>query len=243
MEKTEINKKVLIIIPCYNEAENVARLHNELQNILIENVLVVPLFINDFSKDNTLHKLKEIKAVHLSNPINLGIGGTVQLGFKYAFAEGFDIAVQMDGDGQHPPSELHKLLGPLIKNEADVIIGSRFVDREGFQSSVLRRFGITFFSRLNKFLVGVKIKDSTSGYRAYNRNAIAELIRYYPDEYPEPEAIVYLVHKKLRIKEVPVIMKERSEGVSSIGGFSTVYYMVKVFLNTIFLHLKMKFNG
>ncbi len=209
----------------------------------MEGCEITALFINDCSKDGTAAKLKEIKANHLNNPINLGIGGTVQLGFIYAHKKKFDIAVQMDGDGQHPPSELSKLITPLLNNKADVIIGSRFIDNEGFQSSALRRFGIDFFSRLNRMLVGISIKDSTSGYRAYNRKAISELIKYYPDEYPEPEAIVYLVNKKLSIKEVPVLMNERMAGISSIRRFTSVYYMVKVSLNTIFLHLKMRSNG
>lgn len=220
-----------------------ASLYNELQNLKLDNCTVYPLFINDCSNDSTEAKLIEIGAKSLNNPINIGIGGTVQLGFMYAFEHDFDFAVQMDGDGQHPPKELHKLIAPLIRAEADVIIGSRFIDKEGFQSSVLRRVGINFFSRLNKFLVGVSIKDSTSGYRAYNRRAISELINYYPDEYPEPEAIVYLTNKKLTIKEVSVIMNERIAGVSSIRQFSTLYYMIKVTLNSIFLHLKMKSNG
>src|SRR6185503_2982413 len=125
--------------------------------------------------------------------------------------------VQMDGDGQHPPGELHKLVQPLLNDEADVVIGSRFIDKEGFQSSAMRRFGIDFFCKLNRLLVGVTIKDATSGYRIYNRKALEELIIYYPDEYPEPEAIVYLANKKMRIREVPVLMHERRAGVSSIG--------------------------
>ena len=238
-----INKKLLIIIPCYNEQDNVSLLYEQLKKIQIDNCSITQLFINDYSSDNTGFTLDKIGATFLDNPINLGIGGTVQLGFMYAYENGFDIAVQMDGDGQHPPSELYKLILPLINNEGDVIIGSRFIDKEGFQSSALRRFGIDFFSSLNKFLVGVSIKDSTSGFRAYNRKAIFELINYYPDEYPEPEAIVYLVHKGLKIKEVSVLMAERLAGVSSIRRFSSIYYMIKVTLNTLFLHLKMKSNG
>lgn len=209
----------------------------------VEGCTISPLFINDHSTDSTYEKLIEMKVKFLDNPINIGIGGSVQLGFMYAGENDFDFAVQMDGDGQHPPKELNKLLAPLFNNEADVVIGSRFVDKVGFQSSALRRFGINFFSRLNKFLVGISIKDSTSGYRAYNKKAILELIQYYPDEYPEPEAIVYLSHKKLRIKEVSVVMNERLMGVSSIRRFSTIYYMIKVSLNSIFLHLKMRTNG
>jgi glycosyltransferase involved in cell wall biosynthesis len=232
-----------VIIPCYNEAENVSALNNELKKISLSGCEIVPLFINDCSKDNTLSVLRSIGAKHLSNPINLNIGGTVQTGFIYAWKNNYDAAVQMDGDGQHPPAELHKLVEPLLNDEADVIIGSRFINSEGFQSSALRRFGIDFFSRLNRMLVGITVKDSTSGYRAYNRRAMAELTKYYPDEYPEPEAIIYISNKGLRIKEVPVVMSERLGGVSSIRRFTSVYYMVKVSLNSIFLHLKMKTNG
>ncbi len=238
-----INHKVLIIIPCYNEAQNVALLYNELHDLKVEGCTISPLFINDHSSDSTKDKLMEMGVKFLDNPINIGIGGTVQLGFMYANEYEFDFAVQMDGDGQHPPKDLYKLITPLLKKEADVIIGSRFIDKKGFQSSALRRFGINFFSRLNKLLVGISIKDSTSGYRAYNKKAIFELIQYYPDEYPEPEAIVYLAHKGLKIKEVSVTMNERVMGVSSIRRFSTIYYMIKVSLNSIFLHLKMKSNG
>lgn len=241
--RTEISKKILIIIPCYNEEKNVLALSRDLSAITIDGCSIVPLFINDSSRDNTLKVLKELGLKHLNNPINLNIGGTVQTGFFYAYKNGFDFAVQMDGDGQHPPSELSKIIEPLMVDKADVVIGSRFVSKEGFQSSAMRRFGINFFSKLNKLLVGITVKDPTSGYRAYNRKALAELIEYYPDEYPEPEAIVYLCNKKMRILEVPVVMEERQGGVSSIRHFNSIYYMIKVSLNSIFLHLKMKLNG
>lgn len=243
MEKIVTNKNILIIVPCYNEAENVEKLFSDINAVKIEGSNVVPLFINDFSRDNTLEVLQSIGAKYLSNPINLRIGGTVQTGFIYAFKNGFDVAVQMDGDGQHPPSELAKLLRPLLANEVDMVIGSRFIDKEGFQSSAMRRFGIGFLSNLNKFLTGLRIYDSTSGYRAFNRKAIEHLVNYYPDEYPEPETIVYMANKGMRIREVPVIMQERQAGTSSIGGFSSLYYMIKVSLNSIFLHIKMKSNG
>jgi glycosyltransferase involved in cell wall biosynthesis len=239
----EISKSVLIIIPCYNEAENVSRLNNELQKLEIENCSVLPLFINDASTDNTKDKLAEIGAVFLDNAVNLGIGGTVQLGFMYAYRNNFDIAVQMDGDGQHPPSELKKLIQPLFEHQTDVTIGSRFIHEQGFKSTYMRRVGIHFFSRLNKLLVRVEIKDPTSGYRAYNRKAMEELIKYYPDEYPEPEAIIYLAHKKIKMLEVSVRMNERLGGKSSIRYFTTFYYMAKVTLNSLILHFKMKFNG
>jgi glycosyltransferase involved in cell wall biosynthesis len=242
MEK-EINKRVLIIIPCYNEAENVSTLFEQLSRIQIPGCTITPMFINDASLDDTKKVLLKIAAPFLDNVVNLGIGGSVQLGFIYAHTYGFDIAVQMDGDGQHPPEELNKLITPIVNSEADVVIGSRFIHNAGFRSTFLRRFGINFFSKLNYFLVKVSIKDSTSGYRAYNKAAIRELVTYYPDEYPEPEVIVYLAHKRIRMYEVPVTMNERLGGTSSIRHFTTFYYMAKVTLNSIILHIKMKFNG
>ncbi|MBK9284300.1 MAG: glycosyltransferase family 2 protein [Sphingobacteriaceae bacterium] len=238
-----MNKNILIIIPCYNEEGNVRTLYQKIKEIEIPHCRITPLFINDYSSDNTLKVLDEMDVNYLDNPINLRIGGTVQTGFLYAWEYGYDIAVQMDGDGQHPPKELSKLIRPLLNDEADVVIGSRFIQKEGFQSSVMRRFGIKFFTTLNKMLVGITIHDSTSGYRAYNKKAIQLLTEYYPDEYPEPEAIIYLSHKKMKLLEIPVIMDERVEGVSSIGSFNSLYYMIKVSLNSLFLHLKLKLNG
>lgn len=234
-----MNKRVLIIIPCYNEAENIPSLLAELRTVLVPGYTLTPLFINDASTDATSEVLAQHKALHLSNPVNLGIGGTVQLGFIYALRRQFDIAVQLDGDGQHPPSELPALLNALDDN-ADVVIGSRFLLGDGFRSTFARRMGIGFFYRLNKFLMGVAVKDSTSGYRAYNRRAFAELAAYYPDEYPEPEAITWLASKKMRIREVPVSMLERTGGISSIRRFHTLYYMAKVSFNILFLYLKIK---
>lgn len=242
MGNNATNKKILVIIPCYNEAENIVALYNALKLASVKDCELVPLFINDASKDSTHKILCSLNVSFLDNPVNLGIGGTVQVGFMYALENDFFAAVQMDGDGQHPPVELHKLLGPLLSDDADVVIGSRFIDNKGFQSTGLRRTGIRVFLWLNKLLVGVDIKDATSGYRAYNKNAFAHLVKYYPDEYPEPEAIVYLANKKMRLMEVPVVMNERQGGVSSIRRLSSVYYMVKVTLNILFLQMRMK-NG
>jgi glycosyltransferase involved in cell wall biosynthesis len=240
VEKTAINNKVLIIIPCYNEAVNIPALLRAVHNTSITGCTIFPLFINDASTDNTLQILRSTGASFLDNPVNLGIGGTVQAGFIYAQENGFDYAVQMDGDGQHPPAELSKLLEPLLTGVADVAIGSRFIDHAGYRSTLLRRFGIKIFLWLNKVLVGIRIQDTTSGYRAFNTKAIAHLVHYYPDEYPEPEVIVYLVHKKLRLLEIPVIMNERQGGISSIRTFSSLYYMAKVTLNILFLHFRMR---
>ena len=232
-----------MVIPCYNEQDNILPLLEELRKVQIAQCTITPLAINDASTDDTRARLISSGAVFLENVVNLGIGGTVQLGFLYAAENNYDIVVQMDGDGQHPPSELSKILLPIINGEADVTTGSRFLSFTGFQSTFLRRVGIRFFYNLNKWLTGVSIRDSTSGFRAYNYRAIPLAVDFYPDEYPEPEMILYLAHKNMRIMEVPVTMNERLTGVSSINSFRAVYYMLKVSLNILFLHLKLKFNG
>jgi glycosyltransferase involved in cell wall biosynthesis len=226
---------IAIIIPCYNEQDNVLSLYYEISSVAIENrqYNIVPIFVNDCSTDRTKKLLEENNLTHLNLSVNLGIGGAVQTGFKYAYQNGFDIAIQMDGDGQHPPSELHKLVLPLISNDADVVIGSRYITKEGFQSSILRRMGINYFKWLNHFLVGIRINDSTSGYRALKRKALKIVSDYYPDEYPEPESIILFALYKLRLQEVAVLMRERQSGRSSIRNYKTVYYMFKVTIAVI----------
>ncbi len=233
--------KVAIVIPCYNEQDNVLKLYQEIQNTQFpDSYSVSPIFINDCSNDLTRDILVENKINFIDLPVNLGIGGAVQTGFKYAYINGFDVAVQMDGDGQHPPIELTKILNPIYEDEADVVIGSRYITKEGFQSTSLRRAGINYFKWLNKKLVGVTIHDSTSGYRALNRKALELVSDYYPDEYPEPEAIILYSLAHLKIVEVPVTMRERQGGESSIKRFKTLYYMVKVTLSTLFLYISVK---
>jgi glycosyltransferase involved in cell wall biosynthesis len=236
--------RVAIIIPCYNEEDSVMNLYNEIKAITFSShFFVEPIFINDCSTDNTKYILKQNNTHFIDLPVNLGIGGAVQTGFKYALRNEFDIAVQMDGDGQHPPSELEKIIVSFITNKVDVVIGSRYLKKEGFQSSILRRFGINYFKFLNKFLVGININDSTSGYRAINKKAMEIVSKYYPDEYPEPESIVLYAMMGLKIMETPVTMRERQGGVSSIKSYKTIYYMFKVTIGTVFLFIRLKFNG
>lgn len=236
--------RVALVIPCFNEEDVVLDLYAEINRTPFpEGITVTPVFINDCSTDNTRRILKDHGMTFIDLPVNLGIGGAVQAGYKYAFRNGYDIAVQMDGDGQHPPAELHKILKLITNGEADVAIGSRYLTKEGFQSSSLRRTGINYFRWLNKRLVGVTVYDSTSGYRALNRRALELVSAYYPDEYPEPEAIVLYALHDLSIRETPVIMRERQGGRSSIRTYKTVYYMFKVTLGIIFLYIRLKFNG
>ncbi len=237
-------QKIAVIIPCYNEEDSIAHVIDEIRT-LPENKLfsITPVVVNDCSTDKTLEVLKKLNCIYLDLSVNLGIGGAVQTGFKYAFHNNFDIAVQLDGDGQHPAGSIPDLIAPILATEADVVIGSRFITREGFQSSYLRRSGINYFKFLNKWLTGLTITDSTSGFRAINRKALEIVCRYYPDEYPEPEAIILYSLNHLQIKEIPVVMRERIGGVSSIGSFKSLYYMVKVSLAIFFIYIRLKFNG
>ncbi len=202
----------------------------ELKKVSIPGYEIIALPVNDGSTDNTIKEIKKYSTTFLDLPKNLGIGGAVQSGLIYAHQHNFDIAVQMDGDGQHPPLELIKIITPILNNETDVCIGSRFIDKEGFQSSFLRRVGINFLSGLIKFRCGQTVLDCTSGYRAFNKKAIEECVKYYPKKYPEPESALYLIKKGIRVKETPVIMEARDGGTSSISGFRSVYYMLKVSL-------------
>ena len=163
-------------------------------------------------------------------PINLGIGGAVQTGYKYAWENGYDMAVQVDGDGQHDPEFLELMAEYLESHQVDMVIGSRFIEKQGFQSSGMRRVGIRFFSGLIRLMTGKTITDPTSGLRMAGRNVIELFSKDYPRDYPEPESVVAILRKGLKVAEVPVIMREREGGVSSISMKKSVYYMVKVTL-------------
>ena len=222
--------KILVIIPAYNEQDSIINVINKLKNDCPRADYVV---INDCSKDNTLSVLKENNTSFVDLPINLGIGGGVQTGYKYALENGYDIAIQIDGDGQHDTAYLDKVIAPIEEGVADIAIGSRFIDKEGFQSSGMRRAGIKFLSALIKICCGTKVRDVTSGFRAVNRKYIKMYAYDYPTDYPEPEAIVQASVDGARIAEVPVIMKERETGQSSIYAWKSIYYMIKVSLAII----------
>lgn len=224
MEKTG---KCLIIIPAYNEAGNIEKVVNNIRDNYPQYDYVI---VNDGSKDETEEICIRNNYNLLSLPLNLGIGGAVQTGYRYAFKNDYDIAIQIDGDGQHDIAYVEKLIEPIINGEADIAIGSRFIDKEGFQSTSTRRAGILFLSTLIQCLCFVKVKDVTSGFRAVNKKFINVYAENYPNDYPEPEAIVAAVMHRGKIKEVPVIMKERISGNSSINLKRSVYYMIKVTL-------------
>lgn len=223
--------KVLLIIPAYNEEESILstiEAVKEYQKIFPYQLDYI--VINDGSVDDTEVILKKEGINHITLLLNLGIGGAVQTGYKYALEYGFDIAIQFDGDGQHDIHSLENLIEPLISEKADLVIGSRFlgVQKSEFQTTLMRRLGINILSSFIKLVSGRTIKDTTSGYRAGNKIIIQEFAKRYPTKYPEPESIVYVLKKGYKVQERPANMFERKGGVSSITTFKSVKYMIDV---------------
>lgn len=221
--------KTLIIIPVFNEAENIVRIIEEISNELPAYDILV---VNDASHDDS-GKLAENtgRAMVVNLPFNLGIGGAVQTGFKYARENNYDIALQFDGDGQHQVSEIKKLVHMVKKGRADVVIGSRFNKKsEGFTTHTLRRLGIRIFQLASYLMIQQRITDHTSGFRAYNRKAFCFLADNYPTDFPEPEVVILLGRNKFVMKEVFTQMLRRQGGVSSIPLAKGPYYMMKVLL-------------
>lgn len=217
--------KLLVIIPAYNESASIENVIASAKQIGSGTDVLV---VNDCSTDNTAEVVEKTGAALINLPLNLGIGGAMQTGYIYARNNGYDFAVQIDGDGQHRPAEVEKLLATQKRTGADLVIGSRFMGEKSFQSTPFRRIGIGIFAIVTKLLVGQRISDATSGFRLANREVIDLYSQYYPSDYPEPEVIVYLKNHGLKIAETPVKMKERQAGKSSITSLKSVYYMVKV---------------
>lgn len=233
--------KTILIIPAFNEEDNILKTYNSIKdyNGLSDNHLDV-IVINDCSKDSTLQILENNDIPHINLIHNLGIGGAVQTGYKYAFEKGYDIAVQFDGDGQHDINCVIKLINPIIHGEADFVIGSRFIDEKSsdFKSSRSRRLGINIISFFIKFVTGKKVLDTTSGFRAVNREIMELFSMSYPTEYPEPITTTELLRKNFTVKETAVSMYEREGGESSIKAWKTVYYMVNVILTILIIRVR-----
>lgn len=230
--------KTLIIIPAYNEEENIRSTIDSLDDVI--DLQAEILVINDCSTDRTVQLAQETGKVEIVDLCsNLGIGGAVQTGFLYARKYEYDCAVHFDGDGQHIAREIPKLISFIERGEADVVIGSRFSEKhDGYRSTASRRMGIRFFQWLNHWITGQKITDSTSGFRAYNRSAIALLAENYPSDFPEPEAVTILGRSGFMIREVFVEMQDRKGGISSIGGLKSLYYMIKVSLSILLARIR-----
>lgn len=216
--------KSLVIIPAYNEEGAIVETITKLKSECLETDYVI---INDCSKDNTLQICKENNFNVISLSANLGIGGAVQTGYKYALENNYDVAIQMDADGQHDPKYLNELI-QKVEEGYDLVIGSRFIEKQGFQSTFIRRMGINLYSAIIKIFTGKVIKDTTSGYRAASKKVIKIFANSYPVDYPEPETNAFVAKNNLKIIEIPMKMKQRDTGASSITPIRSIYYAIKV---------------
>jgi len=226
-------QKMLAIVPAYNEEGSVAGV---VRGIKAAHPEADVLVVNDGSGDRTAEEAAGAGALVATLPYNMGIGAAVQTGYRYAYDMGYDAAAQVDGDGQHDPAELVKILAPLKDGTADLVVGSRFLEGEGFKSTFMRRVGITLFSRVLSSLTGEKLTDPTSGFRAANKKAIRLLAADYPEDYPEVESLLLVHLAGLNLAERPVLMRPRAGGRSSITPVRSLYYMVKVMM-VIFIWL------
>ncbi len=229
--------QIYCIIPCYNEGKSLVELLPEIKQC---NKDYFPIVINDHSSDNTTEVASNHNVIIIDLPINLGVGGAVQTGLQYANQNNGNYAVKIDGDGQHNPSDIEKLLLPIMNGEADIVIGSRFLaNSDGFKSTFFRRQGIKLLQLITKLLTGNNITDPTSGFRAYNRKALEYMSENYPCfDYPEPEEVILAAKNNLKIAEVPVIMRNRQHGTSSISFYGSFYYMAKVILSMLFIKIR-----
>lgn len=218
--------KILVVVPAFNEAENMVTVISDLREHFPRGDIVV---INDGSLDNTSHVARSLGIRVIDIPSNLGIGGAVQTGFKFAFKYSYDVVVQFDGDGQHMAEEIEKILKPVHEG-IDLVIGSRFLVAGGYNMPLTRRTGSTVFSWVISLVCQQKLSDTTSGFRAYGKKVINLFSSYYPEDYPEVEALIVAHKNQLKIREVPVHMRQRAGGKSSITALLSVYYMVKVLL-------------
>lgn len=220
-------EKILVIIPAYNEAASIETVISSVRKEIPEADIIV---INDGSKDATAHIAKGFGVMVADLPYNMGIGAAMQTGYRYAALRNYDIAVQVDGDGQHPPEEIRRLIQPLVEKKADAAIGSRFLKKGEYQPSFARNIGIKIFAAIVSLITRRRLTDTTSGFRAVNKEVIKFFAGHYPEDYPEVEAIVLLHKAGFNTMEIPVSMKTRSAGVSSITTLHAGYYMIKVLL-------------
>lgn len=222
--------RVVVVVPAFNEEHSLGAVLDELRCQLPSADVVV---VDDGSTDRT-GEVAQTRGVGLIRlPFNCGIGVTMQTGYLLARRNNYDVAIQVDGDGQHDPAELERLIAPIVHDTADVVIGSRFLCDGGDKSTAARRAGIAWLAAIISRLSGQRITDPTSGFRAANRAAISAFAADYPNDYPEPEVIVPLCRRGFRISEVPVTMRERQGGKSSITALRSVYYMLKVTLSIL----------
>lgn len=220
--------KTLVVIPAYNEEKNISRVINEIKKFETSSDVLV---VDDGSQDKTAFIAQEGgEAEVIRLPHNLGVGGAVQTAFKYAKDRNYELIVRVDGDGQHRAESIALLKKPILEGKADMVIGSRFLSKERPRSVLSRRIGQKIIGFLITLLSGQKITDAVSGFRCYGKNTVDLLVKYYPNDYPEPEEIILLKKNRFRIKEVAVLMREREDGVSSVTFLKSIYLGIKVFL-------------
>jgi glycosyltransferase involved in cell wall biosynthesis len=229
--------KTMVLIPAYNEGARIAEVVGSVRQAVPAYDILV---IDDGSRDDTAAAAKASGAAVVSHPFNMGYGVAIQTGYKYAYANGYDFIAQMDGDGQHDPAFVHRMLQPVMSGECDFAIGSRFLEIESYEPSLARRIGMTLFRKVVSWLTGMRITDSTSGYQAFNR----EVARFFtteifPCDYPDADMLITLHRAGFSIREIPVRMYANAEGKSMHGGLTSLYYIFKMFLS-IFVTLLRK---
>jgi glycosyltransferase involved in cell wall biosynthesis len=222
-----MNRRIAVIIPAYNEEKTIT---DVVKGVIALGSGYHPIVINDSSKDSTTAQAERAGAVVIELPFNLGIGGAVQTGFKYAVDHGYDACIQVDGDGQHPPHLIPVVIEPLFSDKLDVVVGSRLLGSE-YKIPIMRAFGIKAFSLFLRLFCGITVRDTTSGFRAFNIRSAEFCAKWYPQDYPEPESLLLVHMKGFKIGEVPVEMSRREYGVSSITPMRSVYYMTKVLMS------------
>jgi|SRR5919201_1020430 glycosyltransferase involved in cell wall biosynthesis len=232
--------RALAIVPAWNEERDLPSVLQELRRDAPSWDVCV---VDDGSSDATAAVARAAGALVLRLPINLGIGGAVQTGYLWARDHGYDVAAQIDGDGQHDPSDLTAALDPILAGRADIVIGSRYLGAGGFRSSRLRRAGTRYLTWFLRLRCGAHVTDPTSGFRVAGRRAIELFASNYPSDYPEPEAIALAIRRGLRVKEVPVLMRGRAHGTSTIGPARTLYYLIKVSLALLLLPAERRRNA
>lgn len=221
--------KILILIPAYNEGGKIARVVDGIRRVAPECDILV---VNDGSRDDTAATAAAAGATVVSHPFNMGYGVAIQTGYKYAAANGYDFLSQIDGDGQHDPAYIPRLLAPVMAGDTDFVIGSRFLEVESYEPSLPRRIGMAFFRKLVSAIIGTRITDSTSGYQAFNRRVIRYFTtEVFPCDYPDADMLIILHRAGFSIREIPVRMYANVEGKSMHSGWKPLYYIFKMLLS------------
>ncbi len=227
--------EVLIVIPAHNEAENIGAVLEEVRHLALACDVVV---VDDGSRDGTLEVVHRLGIPCIRHPYNLGYGGAVQTGLRYARARGYEVVVLMDGDGQHDAGQAPMLVETLRQTGADLVIGSRFVERTGYRVPALRRVGMAFFSLLTWVFAGLRVRDVTSGFQAVSRRAVVFLSEEYPLDYPDAETVILLVRSGFRVVEQRADVRPRRSGISMHSGLRTLYYPFRALMGVIIVMLR-----